>query len=120
MHVTDSAPATNKGIMEHTKLPFHLDESEGQYPDDKVYHICTSDKWSDIIIATVRQDKEMAAFIVKACNSHYELLEACNKLIDFQQRYDKETGDTFPGNDFWGNQGMNAVDMAKAAIAKAE
>jgi len=74
-----------------------------------------------------------AAFIVTACNSHYELLEACKKikyknkkslLEDFCQqgpegakRHIKEVGQYYDG---YNKCLLEVQEIANAAIAKAE
>jgi len=54
------------------------------------------------------QWKSDAAFIVKACNSHYDLLEACKALV---RQEDWQGEDIDP---------LSPVGKARAAIAKAE
>lgn len=61
-----------------------------------------------------RDDEEAKAnaeFVVRACNSHYELLEALEQVIDHCVRY-------FNLGDVGGDE-AEILDNAKAAIAKA-
>jgi hypothetical protein len=55
-----------------------------------------------------------AKFIVRACNSHYKLLEACKEFVRFA-----ELPNTVKRGDYIRYQ-MKAIDAAKEAIAKAE
>lgn len=53
---------------------------------------------------------ETAAFVVRACNAHYDLIAACEKLINYRNQntlnFQLEKADTY-------------IDMMRAAVEKA-
>jgi len=71
----------------HTELPFSVGETRGDYIDIN-HHVSYAGAISGVIVkVTARQSWKQEAeanaeFIVKACNSHYELLEALQAVID--------------------------------------
>lgn len=113
--------------MAHTPLPWKVYEDEDELkssyqpgiesanlsivvigydfnsPDQGVQGKTTEEAWAN------------AEFIVRACNSHYELLAACEALPDF----DIENPDAA---DFKDNAAsfMRAMKLARSAIAKAK
>jgi hypothetical protein len=60
--------------MEHTKLPWKISEDE----NDDVFGICAM--FAD------ESAEANAEFIVRACNSHYELLEALKEAEEHSRR----------------------------------
>ena len=66
-------------------------------------------KYTEYLPLKIGEDEELAEFIVRACSSHYDLVEALNLLIDFiPQGWEVPLGY------------MGLVEQARQAIAKAE
>jgi hypothetical protein len=94
--------------MKHTPLPWHFQDeyirADSENMDDSgnivadVY-VKPSSTHDDIMQAN-------AAFIVRACNSHYEMLAALKGMLSIADRY---TGVC-----------LKEIDNARAAIAKAK
>ena len=63
-------------MTEHTKLPWKMIDLKTEY-DNRVVMLTEDDA---ILVARSPRIAD-AVFIVRACNSHDELLEACEKLI---------------------------------------
>lgn len=61
----------------------------------------------------VEESKANAEFIVRACNSHYELLEALEIMLSVQYPIGDNTADDYQKLNKWKR------DKARAAIAKA-
>ena len=74
--------------MEHTKLPWRTGLNFPQTPN-YIYQMNDTKQAYPIAVTRLQMGSEdmaqaqaNAEFIVKACNSHYELLEACKFLKD--------------------------------------
>lgn len=91
----------------HTPVPWNSSRSEPErvYDTGGILVHANGSKYVDEL-----EKQANAAFIVRACNSYYELLEALKGLVGlFDEQFAR-------GNDMlWGE-----YDAAKAAIAKAE
>lgn len=75
--------------MKHTELPWHYQE------DSDTYTHIIRDPSGSRIVAQFRQDtsglpEANAAFIVKACNNHYTLLEALKDLMPVLQQWEPD------------------------------
>lgn len=60
-------------------------------------------------------EEHHADFIVRACNSHYALLEACEKMLEAYAPRAQQTAETSGESSL-----HSAVQAARAAIAKAK
>lgn len=105
-----SAPNFDNGYVYTSIQPVNVDE-ETMKPLAMVggeYHVCrmshTAAEWR------FSYHRDNAAFIVRACNSHYDLLEALKELSDY---YSADLASDF------GNE-AGRMRKALAAIAKAE
>ena len=75
---------TNQSEVKHTGLPYGFTHS-----DKDLTAYVTIDDGRTAIAKLYPQDgspKANAQFIVTACNSHYELLEACNKSLAYLRK----------------------------------
>lgn len=63
--------------MRHTALPWYLDKPHGCDPE--IWHGKIGD--ADRALIAEYMSESNAQFIVTACNSHEQLVEACKKLI---------------------------------------
>jgi hypothetical protein len=88
-------------IAQHTPLPWHKD-IHGHIGDSKGTNIASTWTTPDDNCPEGRPATANAAFIVRACNAHYDLLEALKAVVKIADRKTKE------------------FDDARAAIAKAE
>ncbi|MFA5322565.1 MAG: hypothetical protein WC373_07795 [Smithella sp.] len=113
--------------MEHTPTPWEKticwpDSSSSVDVSENV--ICVKDNKGRVIALCGHSQQEEAeanaAFIVHACNAHDDLLAACKAFAEFQCKYQIDTKNRFPGNDYWEEKAMKVVEMTINAIAKAE
>lgn len=101
-------------MTEHTPLPWRVDAEDTMETtihtirDSDGKDIAHADRLSDEPSDTGANEAN-AEFIVRVCNSHYELLKACKKLV----KSISEAHESTPHQ-------MMAIDHASAAIAKAE
>lgn len=67
-------------MIEHTPIPWHVTESIDirRCPDS---FICTCNGYSDGSAIWFEQDQANAEFIVRACNSHKDLVTACKAML---------------------------------------
>ncbi len=98
----------NKSPPAHTPLPWKpSDSGTGIWSageplgKNKIICICSC----DAVSRPKDENKANAAFITRACNSHYELLEALEAVLE-----DTQNGELLTYGQLW---------MARAAIAKA-
>ncbi len=98
----------------HTPLPWHISNHAFGGADTGAKIIVRSNKAIVVCAATVHiggvNAETNAAFIVRACNSHYELLEALRNMVRLYEP-NGETDQKSPGQFY---------RKAIAAIAKAE
>ena len=87
--------------MKHTQLPWY----EGRTGNHQ--GIVISENTGENIV--ISYHKKYAEFIVRACNAHDDLLEACNELIDAWHSDDANFHIEEP----------KALKLARKAIAKA-
>jgi hypothetical protein len=94
-----------------TKLRTELRSDGWIVNDDGVCVAKMNDGWHEY--------QESAAFIVRACNAHDDLLAACKKLEAFDERIGKwlARGNLEP---MWYDDLLVAMDELRAAIAAAE
>lgn len=91
--------------VEHTPTPYKYELGSGTIRSCKEnYWLATIDSWDGAI-----NNQANATFIVKACNSHYELLEALKYITEICALPNME----------WESLN-NAVKQANQTIAKAE
>lgn len=99
-------------FLDHDPLPWTVDEIGGDRANLYVLNAC------DLVVAKVvgwpeadmtRQPKETAEFIVRACNSHDELVAACKALVEWATDFEADDERT-----------TSVLNRAVAAIAKAE
>jgi len=84
-------------MSEHTVTPWIIDGHQIVYDDMEVCRV-SGDAW-----------EANAAFIVRACNSHDELLEACKQLVEAASHSGRVIG-----------YDSQVFDRACAAVAKAD
>jgi len=76
--MTDTIPATVK--TQHTALPWRfevgVEDSEGEF------YVCHSGTVCDATTVCNPPNEHDAAFIVRACNSHYQLVSALREAIE--------------------------------------
>ena len=96
-------------MSEHTPTPYHVGMRPGPIvygPSGEMVADCC------IITNTSDENKAIAAFIVKACNSHEELLEACKFLQPLAIKHAPQG----ISEEYW----ETAFDKLEKAIRKAE
>lgn len=76
-----------KTKQSHTSLPWKIWEDTRKETHIPYFETCiTYDSDGGKIVARINDSsgevEENAAFIIRACNSYYELLEACKELIE--------------------------------------
>ena len=107
-------------MAEHTPGPwircgYLIDSDCGRVGKHVVERICTVDTGP-----THEESEANAEFIVRACNAHHDLLEACEDMMLFWNDLDER----YPDLDTDGISGFNGnsdyVGRARAAIAKAK
>ena len=102
---------------QHTPGPWHISKHCRTAINDSslvaMRHIAsTGDHTTNFnFIETMDENEANAEFIVRACNSHYKLLEACRAFI----RWNDDTNNGFPDE----NLLDIAVESARDAIEKA-
>lgn len=116
--------------MSHTPGPWTLDKcynahyrdaKEGTYERYQTSFTVRAQAKQDFVADIILDsDREMANANANLIAAAPELLEACKELIAVQTQFDKYTGCGMPGNDYYSNEFMRAVKLARAAIAKAE
>lgn len=93
-------------MSEHTPTPWYKDPDLPQ---------AVTDDHNPRVIATCQQSID-AAFIVRACNAHDALVEACKKVLrDHRAQLPSEAADLYCGG-----CECPQCQMIRAAIAKAE
>ncbi len=98
--------------MTHTPTPWHTKNNETEIADSRGWRIAYV---SFEAPRTADERDANAAFIVRACNSHEQLLEACKALLICLRS--AECSSTCPIDCTVGDR---PGDKARAAIAKAE
>jgi len=71
--------------MKHTELPWKIEyDNADERGGGQWYNIGPTTVWFPYGAPQEEKDRAVAnaAFIVRACNSHYELLEACKKVLE--------------------------------------
>lgn len=94
-------------MTKHTPLPWH-------YEADRIWQIGDEYTTPVVYIDTHKpeQNKANGQFIVRACNSHYELLAAAKKALEFMENI--QFNDTLTEHE------QAVFDAAQAAIKKAK
>ena len=112
--------------MAHTKGPWHfvnVGENRVSYIMDKHgQSIAEPSRIEDgkNTAAKYREYLANAEFIVRACNSHDDLLEACRRIVDLSAGWNKN-GSTGPRHPLsWESVGRVAMDYARYALSKIE
>ena len=97
--------------MKHTPLPWKKEIFNGelivQDDDTNEYYVYICDCSSEFM--SQEEEEANAEFIVRACNSHYELLEACKRTVEM-----------FDKNSTAMNELPYTYTRLKQVIAKAE
>jgi len=70
-------------MARHTPLPWKVEQPN---PDKPIF-IVVSEEYGAVVQRAIGID---AKFIVQACNSHYELLEACKEMVRVLDTYGSE------------------------------
>lgn len=108
-----------KQEIKHTPLPWNL---KNHHDQNVIYGLENNQCTMEFCVAVVNCDdrtnsenKANAEFIVRACNAHYQLLEALKALCGMQVK----------GHDLidrlqFSQEGRIVLDKIEAAIAKAE
>lgn len=96
---------TNQSKMKHSELPWEKNNSDPSCIQSK--DLCFVARF-DVSGAISEEEEEVLNrnFVLKACNSHYELLEACKRMVNLAERHKFAITDD--------------VLFAKVAIKKAE
>ena len=86
--MTDTIPATVK-TPAHTPLPWVINPAHPTYISsaDATADICELDGWPVDCVAEENANRE---FIVRACNSHYQLVEALRGLVNALAENDED------------------------------
>ena len=99
---------TKKEIeMNHTPTPWTIEEVDQHILGYKQWEL----KGPNNIIATVALHKPDAEFIVRACNAHEDLVEACKRLLKFNEDLCEDVGVS---------KNYPSADFARKTLAKAE
>lgn len=116
---------SGKEIMnKHTEIPWRVARGSVVADDDTGWDDAENCEFygGHLVCESVRWPAN-AEFIVRACNSHEDLLEACKAFVDYyeqagigdcQEGHDDESGDGFNGDERFN------VRVARAALDKAE
>ena len=94
----------------HTPTPYTVDDSPRRTRIRIVNVAGTPVATIDCASANTREAKETAAFIVKACNAHDELVATLSRLVAESTHHD--------GAEYEDGEWL-ALDAARAALAKA-
>lgn len=106
--------------VKHTPLPYELKEFMYYFSIHKGRNSVARIKKVDE--NSYQQELEDATFIVKACNSHYTLLEALKEMVSEYEIFADvpENYKELKGSDGGENPRITAIIKAKEAIKQAE
>ncbi len=109
-----SAVLKPKSLMEHTATPWQLEERETDFvlqdADGEFINYLTKSRHIDDLID--EEAEANAAFIVRACNAHDQLVKATRECLDQLEHEAKWGSNSEPLQD--------AINSARRALAKAE
>ena len=123
-----TSPITERKAAGHTRLPWAQGEGGGRGATKYVYETNADGQqvaaiascYHDLVVRDYDEEVANAAFIVRACNSHYELLEALDKCADKFEHYEQlhRLKSTSEGDEK-ADRNREMADLCRTAIAKA-
>jgi len=110
-------------MSKHSELPWHIMTVDVGERDYSILCKGVCKRGSETPIASSSNNREQDAnleFIVRACNSHYDLLEALEELLDAETAEFPPASEGQQAQDDWATRKANARKSAQAAIKKAK